>query len=67
MSSTTVEMPRLMTPEEVSEYIKIKPMTLAIWRSTGRYNLPFVKAGGRVMYKAKDVLAFIEEGRHVVE
>lgn len=37
-----------------------KPSTLAVWRSTGRYNLPFIKMGRRVRYRLSDLLAFIE-------
>lgn len=50
----------LLTPETAAKYLGIKPETLAVWRSTGRYNLPFVKVGRWVRYREEDVLAFIE-------
>ena len=36
------------------------PNTLAVWRSTGRYNLPFVKIGRLVKYREADLVAFID-------
>jgi hypothetical protein len=33
--------------------------TLSVWRSTGRYNLPFVKIGRKVRYRAGDLRAFL--------
>jgi hypothetical protein len=37
-----------------------KPSTLAVWRSTGRYRLPFLKIGNRVKYRLSDLLAFVD-------
>ena len=50
----------LLLPESAAEILGIKEETLAVWRSTGRYNLPFVKVGRWVRYREEDVLAFIE-------
>ncbi len=52
---------RLITPDKVSEILGISKGTLAVWRSIGRYNLPYVKIGSRVMYRLTDIQAFIEE------
>lgn len=49
----------LLTPSETAARLGIAPSTLNIWRCTGRYNLPFVKAGARVRYRTSDVEAFI--------
>ena len=51
---------QLLTPNQVSRILGIKRHTLAVWRCTGRYNLPFVKSGRLVKYHLKDVEAFIE-------
>lgn len=51
----------LLTPSEVAEMLGIKVETLQIWRCTQRYNIPYVKIGGRVRYKLNDVQHFIEE------
>ena len=56
--------PKLLTTKEVSEILGIKPDTLAVWRCTGRYDIPYVKIGGRVRYKEKDIAKFIERQTH---
>ncbi len=33
----------------------VSPGTLSVWRSTGRYALPFVKVGSRVRYRPADI------------
>jgi excisionase family DNA binding protein len=49
-----------LTPSEAAEYLGLSPATLDTWRSTKRYALPYVKAGGRVQYYASDLDAFLE-------
>lgn len=34
--------------------------TLSVWRSTGRYALPFVKVGRKVRYRRADLTAWLE-------
>ncbi len=50
----------LLDDNEAASALDTKPGTLAVWRSVGRYNLPFVKIGRRVKYKVGDLRAFIE-------
>lgn len=50
----------LLDPQKTAEILGIAEGTLTVWRSTGRYDLPFVKVGNRVMYRPEDVQAFIE-------
>lgn len=50
----------LLTPAQTAESLGVTIGTLAVWRCTARYNLPFVKIGSRVRYRASDVDAFIE-------
>ena len=40
--------------------LDVTPGTLSVWRSTGRYNLPFVKIGRKVRYRRADLLAWLE-------
>ncbi len=54
----------LIDPDQTSDILGISPGTLQVWRSTGRYNLPYVKVGGRVMYRQVDVKTFIEKRMH---
>jgi Helix-turn-helix domain len=49
----------LWTPKQTSERIRIGEPTLAVWRSTRRYNLPYVKIGSRVFYRESDVEKFL--------
>ena len=48
------------TRKEASEYLGVADGTLAVWASTGRYDLPFVKIGSRVLYFERDLNSFIE-------
>jgi excisionase family DNA binding protein len=51
--------PELLSRKEASAYLGISEQTLAIWKCTGRYNLPCVKIGRLVKYKRTDLDAFI--------
>ena len=39
----------------------VTPGTLSVWRSTGRYNLPFIKIGRNVRYRRSDLIAWLEK------
>ncbi|MGF6858349.1 helix-turn-helix domain-containing protein [Paraburkholderia sp. CI3] len=54
-----------LNPVQAAEYLQIKTSTLAMWRSTGRYNLPYVKVGGRVQYRLQDIEEFISGRVHL--
>ena len=49
----------LLTKEQVSDILGITVGTLAVWRTTKRYNLPYVKTGRLVRYREVDVDNFI--------
>lgn len=53
-----------MTPEQVAEMLHTTTGVLNTWRHTGRYNLPFIKVGRKVLYKAEDVEAWLESRTH---
>lgn len=57
----TQNFPSLLTPEQAADMLCVSPHTLAVWRSTGRYNLAYIKAGRLVRYKLADLIAFIEK------
>jgi len=42
-----------------AEYLDVKTKTLAVWASTGRYNLKMIKIGSRAKYRKSDLDAFI--------
>ncbi len=39
--------------------VGVQANTLAVWRSSGRYRLPFIKAGRSVKYRISDLAEFI--------
>lgn len=40
--------------------IDVTPGTLSVWRSTGRYKLPFIKVGRKVRYRRTDLEAWLK-------
>jgi Predicted site-specific integrase-resolvase len=54
--------PTFRTPTWVSDLLEVTTKTLANWRSAGS-GPPFVKAGGRVLYKESDVYAWLDSRR----
>lgn len=51
----------LLTEARTAELLALtNPKTLAVWRCTKRYALPYVKFGRTIRYRRKDVEAFIE-------
>ena len=52
----------LLNPKQAAEILGVTIGTLAVWRCTARYPLPFVKIGRRVMYRQNDIDNFIENG-----
>ena len=57
--STTVAPPELLTREQAAEYLGIKPQTLAVWATTGRYDLPVVHVGRLVRYRRDHLDEFL--------
>lgn len=51
----------LLSRKEAAEFLGVKVITLAIWKSTHRYNIPVVKVGRLVRYRFADLLEFIEK------
>ena len=41
--------------------LDVSPGTLSVWRSTGRYALPFLKVGRKVRYRRADLLAWLDK------
>ena len=50
----------LLTRAEAAEYLGVKVQTLALWASTGRYSLPFVKVGRLSKYRQTHLDEFLE-------
>ncbi|HZQ71692.1 MAG TPA: helix-turn-helix domain-containing protein [Burkholderiales bacterium] len=58
-SQAVADLPHLMSREQAAQYLGVSPETLAVWASTKRYNLPFVKMGRLAKYRKTDLDAFI--------
>lgn len=52
--------PQKLNRKQAAEYLGVTEGTLAVWASTGRYQLPFIKVGRKVFYRQSDLNAFIE-------
>jgi excisionase family DNA binding protein len=50
----------LLNENEAATLLYITVGTLRVWRSTGRYEIPYVKIGRLVRYKRADLEAWIE-------
>ena len=49
----------LLAPEQVADLLGVAEQTLAAWRTTGRYDLPYVKIGRLVRYRQSDIDGFV--------
>jgi len=50
----------LIDPAPAAELLGVTEGTLSVWRSTGRYSLPFVKVGRKVKYSRKALESWLE-------
>lgn len=50
----------LLDEVSAAAVLAVTPGTLAVWRCTGRYNLPFIKVGRKVRYRRTDLDAWLE-------
>ncbi len=51
---------QLLTRKEAAKYLGVSEITLGLWKSTNRYNLPVVKVGRLAKYRYGDLLDFID-------
>ena len=49
----------LLTRKQAAACLGVTERTLAVWKCTGRYNLPCVKIGRLAKYRKSDLDAFI--------
>lgn len=50
----------LMDEKEAAAFLNVSPGTLAVWRCTGRYQLPFLKIGRNVRYRQAALSAWLD-------
>lgn len=53
----------LVDDKTAAAQLDVTTGTLAVWRSTGRYNLPFVKVGRKVRYRQADLDTWLDKRR----
>jgi len=51
----------LLDEKAAAQFLDTSPGTLSVWRSTGRYNLAFIKIGRNVRYRRADLIAWLEK------
>lgn len=51
----------LLDDKAAAAVLDVTPGTLSVWRSTGRYALPFLKVGRNVRYRQADLLAWLDK------
>tara|TARA_Y100000780_G_scaffold197352_1_gene187877 strand:+ start:2708 stop:2980 length:273 start_codon:yes stop_codon:yes gene_type:complete len=51
--------PAAIADKQAAEALGVQASTLAVWRSTGRYNLPYLKVGRLVKYRISDLAEFM--------
>ena len=57
--ATTLQNLDLLTPVQAAEVLGVSAGTLAVWRCTKRYALPYVKVGRLVRYGREALADFI--------
>lgn len=55
----------LVGEKAAAEILGVTPGTLQVWRSTGRYSIPFVKVGRLVKYRRSVLESWIESRTRV--
>jgi excisionase family DNA binding protein len=50
---------KLLTEAQAAELLDVKEGTLSVWRSTGRYAIPFIKVGRNVRYRRESLEAWL--------
>jgi hypothetical protein len=59
MEAILQDQSKLLSPDRAAQVLDTTTQTLANWRATGRYVLPYVKVGRLVRYRQSDLTAFI--------
>lgn len=63
---TNFDADQLLDEQAAATYLDLKPGTLSVWRSTGRYAIPFVKIGRKVRYRRADLEAWMAQRTRTV-
>jgi excisionase family DNA binding protein len=58
---------KLYSADELAELFGVAASTLARWRRSGEPNLPYVRLGNRIRYRATDIEKFLDDIGGVVD
>lgn len=58
-SETAAPPDELLTAKQAAALLKVKPGTLACWRTTKRYPLKYTRVGKSIRYRLSDLQAFL--------
>ena len=61
--TTSTSTSELLDGLAAAEVLGLSDHTLAVWRMTGRYRLPFIRVGRRIKYRRADLMAWLETRR----
>lgn len=53
-----------LTTQQAANILGVRDKTLEVWRSTKRYNIPFIKVGRLVRYRKSDLLHWMKTRTH---
>ncbi|NLS92479.1 MAG: helix-turn-helix domain-containing protein [Planctomycetaceae bacterium] len=53
----------LLNTEQAAARMGLQPQTLCVWRTTGRYSLPYIRCGRLIRYRPEDIDAFLDSRR----
>lgn len=54
-TATTKANRSMLTNDEAAAYLGIQSQTLALWRSTKRHTIPYVRVGRSIRYRQSDL------------
>jgi excisionase family DNA binding protein len=64
MNAANLNPQDLLSDKDAAAYLGLAEGTLAVWRSSGRYQIPFLKIGSKVRYRQSDLDEWLESRTH---
>jgi excisionase family DNA binding protein len=55
---------QLLNPAAAAEFLGVSVDTLSVWRSVGRYSIPYLKVGRLVKYRRADLEMWLQSRTH---
>ncbi len=60
-------MDKLLSTDQTSDFLGITKDTLAVWRTTKRYPIPYIKVGHLIKYKLSDLERWLDSRTKNIE